>query len=48
MLDVIAYRGPDYRLKYEDESINIGYVGLDLQYEFDKKEIFESDEKVVL
>lgn len=48
MLDVISYRGPDYRLKYEDESISIGYVGLDLQYEFDKKEIFESDEKIVL
>lgn len=48
MLDTIKHRGPDYRLEYEDDNFYLGYNGLDLSYEFDRKELFEDDELVVL
>lgn len=48
MLDVIKHRGPDYRLKYEDDIFKLGYVGLDTGYVFDKKELFEDDDILVL
>ncbi len=48
MLDLIKHRGPDYRLKYEDSKFCLGYNGLDLSYEFDKKEMYEDEDLLVL
>lgn len=48
MLKTIEHRGPDYRLDYSDDKLHLSYIGLDLNYSFDKKEIFEKDEFLVL
>ena len=48
MLDTIKHRGKDYRLDYTDETLNLSYVGLDINYEFDGKELFEKDDYLVL
>lgn len=48
MLDLIKHRGPDYRLSYQDENFSLGYNGLDLSYKFDRKELYEDGELVVL
>lgn len=48
MMDKINHRGPDYRLKFEDNNLSLGYVGLDLKYKNDRKELYEDDKYVVL
>lgn len=48
MLDTIAYRGKDYRLDYADDYMSLSYLGMDLSYKYDRKELFESENLVVL
>lgn len=48
MIKSIKHRGPDYELQYIDDFINLSYIGIDLEYEFDRKEIFESDKNIVV
>lgn len=48
MISSIDYRGNDYHLYYKDDGLNLGFTGLDTAYLFDKKELFESDDNVVL
>lgn len=48
MMDEINYRGPDYRLKYADDNLQLGYLGLDLSYKFDRKELVDKDHYLVL
>ncbi len=48
MMDKINHRGPDYRLNYSDEHFTLGFLGMDTEYLFDKQELYETDEHVVL
>lgn len=48
MLDKIKHRGKDYRLKYEDDLFSLGYNGMHLSYKFDKEELYEDNDIVVL
>lgn len=47
MMDVINHRGPDYRVKYIDDVLKLGFLGLETGYTFDKKELYEDDQIVV-
>lgn len=48
MLKTIVHRGPDYRKDFEDGYLKLSYLGIDLDYQFDGKEIFEDDQVTVL
>lgn len=48
MMETMAYRGKDYTLHYKKNGLELGYLGMDLHYAFDHKELAETDEAVVL
>lgn len=48
MLDTMAYRGRDYRHHLRDGALEMGYLGMDLGYAFDRKEICQREKTTVL
>lgn len=48
MLNRIKHRGKDYSIKYEDDQLSLGYNGMDLSYKFDRQELYEDEDLLVL
>lgn len=48
MLDTMAYRGKDYRHHLKEGDLELGYLGMDLDYAFDRKELYQGEKTTVL
>lgn len=48
MADTIKHRGPDYRLSYRDDKLNLAYNGLNIGHKDEGHELYEDEELVVL